>query len=428
MAFKKGYTTHNKGKSSWNKGKELTEEHRKKLSESHKGKTPWNKGKKDVFSEETRKRHSEFMKNYYQNHKHHMLGKKHSKESIEKVKQSRKKLLLDPMFRKRLSESHKGQVAWNKGKLMSKEIRKKMHRITIEEMQEIAKSRGGKCLSEEYNGSGNNLRWRCEKGHEWEATPHNIKKDKWCPICSTRVGEKICRSYFEAFFKAKFPKKYPTWLKGSKGRNLELDGYCKELGIAFEYQGEQHYKPFHYFNRSFSLDKIKQHDQFKKQKCLDNNVILIQVPYHTDYKILGRWIEEECKRNGLKPFVASKKINYLQFNVYSSKDLEEMQNIAKSRGGLCLSKNYVNVSTDLEWQCKMSHIWWAKPRDIKRGAWCLVCAVERARNQWNNQFGDAFKFQEGELKNLQEIAKTKGGECLSDKYVNQKTSLKWKCK
>src|SRR3989344_3190333 len=334
MVFEKGYTPYNKGKSSWNKDKKLSNEHKIKLSESHKGKQSWNKG--ISVSEEGKKKHSEFMKSYYQTHKHPMQGRKQSRESIRKAVESRNiTLSKNPEIRKKLGRNFVGKEPWNKGKIMSKEIRQKMHRITLEDMQELAKSRRGLCLSKEYGGSGNNLRWRCEKGHEWEATPHNIKKDKWCPICSTRVGEKICRSYFEAFFKAKFPKKYPTWLKGSKGRNLELDGYCKELGIAFEYQGEQHYKPFHYFNRSFSLDKIKQHDQFKKQKCLDNNVILIQVPYHTDYKILGRWIEEECKRNGLKPFVASKKINYLQFNVYSSKDLEEMQNIAKSRGGLC---------------------------------------------------------------------------------------------
>lgn len=35
-----------KGKPSWNKGKTLSEEHRKNLSLSHKGKNPWNKGKK----------------------------------------------------------------------------------------------------------------------------------------------------------------------------------------------------------------------------------------------------------------------------------------------------------------------------------------------------------------------------------------------
>jgi len=46
---------------SWNKGKTLSEEHKRKLSEAHKGITTWNKGKK--WSEETKKKMSISAKN-----------------------------------------------------------------------------------------------------------------------------------------------------------------------------------------------------------------------------------------------------------------------------------------------------------------------------------------------------------------------------
>ncbi len=124
MVFKKEYTPWNKGKTSWNKGIPMREESKRKLSKALKGKPSWKKGV--PTSEENKKEHSDFMKNYYQTHKHPMLGKKHSEESIEKAKESRKKTLLDPEVRKRLGESHKGQVAWNKGISPSEETRKKM--------------------------------------------------------------------------------------------------------------------------------------------------------------------------------------------------------------------------------------------------------------------------------------------------------------
>lgn len=415
-----------KEKSSWNKGKKLSEEHRRKLSEAHKGKPSWNKG--ISLSDERKKSHSDYMKEYYQTHKHPMLGRKQSKESIdESVASRRVTLAKNPEIRKKLGRNFIGKTPWNKGKIISKEIRKKMHRITLQDMKKIAESRDGKCLSNEYEGSGNNLKWRCKDGHEWEATPHNIKKDKWCPICSTRIGEKICRGYFESFFSEKFSKKHPRWLKWLEGKNLELDGFCEKLKLAFEYQGEQHCLPIPYFNRNFNLEKIKQHDEFKKQKCSENGVILIQVPYHTDYKKLGEWIETECKKEGYKPNIGSGELDYKLFDVYSSKNLEEMQEVAKSLGGKCLSGIYVNNSTKLDWQCKVGHIWSARPSGIKRGAWCPVCSDKKQKESWSNQFGKAGTYKGIELDNLQDLAESKVGKCLSKEYIKNSVKLKFQC-
>ncbi|WP_410592287.1 zinc-ribbon domain-containing protein [Bacillus sp. SIMBA_074] len=53
------------------------------------------------------------------------------------------------------------------------------------------KKRGGECLSINYHSNGERLKWRCAKGHEWEATPNNIKsKGQWCPECNKEQGKK----------------------------------------------------------------------------------------------------------------------------------------------------------------------------------------------------------------------------------------------
>jgi hypothetical protein len=60
-------------------------------------------------------------------------------------------------------------------------------RKTLEQMQEIAAARGGKCLSPVYEGNHRKLLWGCSQGHRWEATPAHIQQGKWCPKCSGNV-------------------------------------------------------------------------------------------------------------------------------------------------------------------------------------------------------------------------------------------------
>jgi len=50
-----------------------------------------------------------------------------------------------------------------------------------------------------------------------------------------------------------------------------------------------------------------------------------------------------------------------------------MQNIAKLKGGKCLSDKYINGRTKLLWKCNNNHIWKASPSYIKSGAWCPKC-------------------------------------------------------
>ena len=55
---------------------------------------------------------------------------------------------------------------------------------TIKDMQELANSRGGQCLSTDYIDIKTKLKWRCAFGHEWEATPRLLKAGHWCPECA----------------------------------------------------------------------------------------------------------------------------------------------------------------------------------------------------------------------------------------------------
>ena len=119
-------------------------------------------------------------------------------------------------------------------------------------MRDLARARGGRCLSQEYVNSNTRIEWECEQGHRWRAVPRTVSAGSWCPICA---------------------------------RNQRLT-------------------------------------------------------------------------------------------------LQEFQTLASRRGGKCLSNEYKNKETKLQWQCSLGHKWLAKPSDVKRGSWCRNCAIEQRRSRW----------------------------------------------
>ena len=61
----------------------------------------------------------------------------------------------------------------------------------IQLMQKLARQRGGKCLSKDYTNSAHKLKWQCNKGHVWESTPAHIKRGSWCHECAGMVKIKL---------------------------------------------------------------------------------------------------------------------------------------------------------------------------------------------------------------------------------------------
>ena len=155
------------------------------------------------------------------------------------------------------------------------------HRLTIGECQEVARSKSGECLSEEYKHSKDKMKWRCHKNHEWEATFDHIKRGSWCPRCSALRSEKLACDILEDETNYKWIKIRPDWLE-----HLELDGYCEELNLAFEYQGQQHYRYEPYFHRNGIEDfHIQQeHDERKLRITMERGIKIIFIPYHFNYK------------------------------------------------------------------------------------------------------------------------------------------------
>ncbi len=292
-------------------------------------------------------------------------------------------------------------------------------KLGIEEMRRIARERGGECLSDTYVNDRTKLWFKCSEEHQWQATPNSIRNGRWCGKCSSGLGERICREFFEQILRKQFPKSYPKWLINAKGNQMELDGYCQALGLAFEHHGEHHYSTKAHFARSEKVLRTRQEDdRIKRDLCSRQGIVLIEVPEiptRLPVNQIKTFIKNECEGNGvpLPDDFDTKKINLRKAYATSGarQALKEAQAIAKSRGGKCLSTIYIHAKHKLEWECAREHRWETTLDKIKIGRWCPKCARKMKLT----------------IEEMNQIAKERGGECLSDTYVNNHTNLRWKC-
>lgn len=72
---------------------------------------------------------------------------------------------------------------------------------TIFDMKRIAAERGGDCLSSKYVNNSTPLIWKCRAGHIWKARPGNVKFETWCPYCARQSAGLKRRKYDIDFLK-----------------------------------------------------------------------------------------------------------------------------------------------------------------------------------------------------------------------------------
>lgn len=297
------------------------------------------------------------------------------------------------------------------------EVRGNYQLLDIPTLQEIARERGGECLSTAYEGVHSKLLWRCAHGHEFEMVPADVKNQgSWCPTCATGWGERLCRQLFEGIFGSSFPRCKPEWLKNPQGNRLELDGFSEELRIAFEHQGEHHYKDGVFSKSNSAFKRILLHDRIKRERCADVGIILIEIPEvgtRTKVEDLRSFILLEATRSGVEGKVVNASFTPDWREVYAGgyDYIERLRAIAQEHGGRLLTDEWKGQDVAVILECKMGHRFKMKPSGVYQGAWCQECAGNRP----------------GTIEEMRRIAKERGGECLSHEYVNGKTKLKWRC-
>lgn len=259
-----------------------------------------------------------------------------------------------------------------------KKANEKKYGYTIQDLQKFATKRGGECLSTEYHGINHKYKWKCKESHTWTATIDSILHGSWCRVCSDKhyVGETICRYIMEQMFNKPFLKSYPKWNKSKKGGQMELDGYNKEIGIAFEYNGKQHYYQSSFLPVDLNDQKIR--DTEKERLCNIHGVILLKIPYNVKYDKMQDFITNLCNEHSIS-IPNTSKISFTDAPLINNDEIIMLKLYAEAKNGQLLSTKYIDRHTHLLWKCNAcGNEWRSTPNNVvNMGRWCPKCGIKK---------------------------------------------------
>ena len=144
----------------------------------------------------------------------------------------------------------------------------------------------GLFLENKYKNNRERLLLKCKCGYRFSSSYNNIFHNKnGCPVCEGRENtrELECRYILNKLTGEWFYKERPEWLVNPHtGRKLELDGYCKKLDIAFEYDTIDHFQKEAYTLEKKVKSPIAIRDEVKNKICKEKQIKLIRIPYYIE--------------------------------------------------------------------------------------------------------------------------------------------------
>lgn len=191
--------------------------------------------------------------------------------------------------------------------------RNRLQKDGLSRLQAVAARQGGECLSTAYDGMGQRYSFRCAAGHVWKKIGDKILQGAWCSVCSRaeQTQRKMRRDGLEAL--QSVVHKRNGLLKDTEYRGLaaRYSVVCA-AGHAWSTTG---------------------------------NLLMS-----------GAW----CRQCHL--------------DEKAQNALVVAQELAKARGGRCLTLNYPGSAAKWHWLCHRGHSWQALLASVKKGHWCRECA------------------------------------------------------
>ena len=239
----------------------------------------------------------------------------------------------------------------------------------LERLKHLAESKGGECVSTVYKGSRSHHEFRCAQGHTWGAASGAIFVGKWCPFCSAATKAS----------KARLPIEELRAFASSKGGRLISEVYRaqkekQEWECARGHRWFAKYNSIKAGNWCPTCAKWTLAEMEELAKSRGGKVV------SKEYKAVAIHLEWECSK-GHRWLAKPHNVLNGQWCPHCARNrkltIEDMKTLAASNGGACLSTDYINAKTKMDWMCSKGHRWSAVPHAVKSGHWCPFCAGVR---------------------------------------------------
>lgn len=120
----------------------------------------------------------------------------------------------------------------------------------------------------------------CPEHGEFEQRPDSHWQGNGCQKCGKSHGELSIQRFLEEN-NIKYIDQYEIDI--DKNINIsgkaQIDFYLPDYNLAIEYNGEQHYRPIHYFGGQISFNRQQKRDMFVRNYCEENKIKLLEIKY-----------------------------------------------------------------------------------------------------------------------------------------------------
>ena len=259
-------------------------------------------------------------------------------------------------------------------------------KITIETIQELCEKHNWTSLEETYINANTSMEWQCNVcAFTWKSNYNNTRKSKGCSRC-LKGSHKYSHDYVVIETKKKGCQPLETYKRSDipmRWGCLTCD-YTWKTSFSNIHRKDGKKCPKCNGNRSsYSFEEVKQIAMEKKIECLSSSYEHCNIPM--EWKCL------KCNREWVTIFRSiNQNIGCLKCNHKEkmSLDMNVIHARIDHRPFQCISKEYTNSQTNLQWKCDICLLEWeATPNHIHHSnSGCPNCSSYKSERLCRQYF------------------------------------------